>query len=272
HNWDNHTHWTQYLTVSPDYFGPNALPVPEIANGKIKDKLEFENGLYQHFSKGDYTANCFSHLSIPIEEKVVIESYMVPVEYFKFDTLIRDKRATREIDGEGFASGDVYFGTRIQIIENHKKLPDIALGLSFKTASGSQLRNARYTDTPGYFFDLSFGKDLKTNKKLFENLRVYGVLGFYSWQTYMENNQQNDAILYGGGFEMEFSKLKINNSLGGYYGYLNNGDRPMVYHFDLLTSIHNSFMYKLSYQYGINDFPYQTVGLSLIYNVNLQSK
>ncbi len=269
HNWDQHTHWTQYLTISPDFFGPNALPIPEFGNGNIKDKLEFENGFYQHFSKGDYTANFYSHLSIPFGKKVVVESYMVPVEYFKLDTITRDKRAVRDIDAEGFASGDVYFGTKIQIIENHEKLPDIALGLSFKTASGSQLKNARYTDTPGYFFDLSFGKDIKTKQNLIKKIRLYGTIGFFSWQTYMENNQQNDAIIYGCGFDTELAKVKFSNSFGGYYGYLNNGDRPMVYRLALLTSTHKTFVYKLSYQYGINDFQYQTVGLSLIYKVAL---
>ena len=272
HNWDQHTHWTQYLTVSPAFFGPNALAVPEFYDGKLKNKLEFENGLFGHFSNGDKTFNCHSSLSVPIGERVAVEAYMVAVEYFELDTLTRDARAVRDFDSKGFASGDVYFGTRIQIVEEHEKIPDLVLGLSFKTASGSQLKNARFTDTPGYFFDLSFGKSYKPHWKHIKMIRPFGLIGFYSWQTYMENNQQNDAAMYAAGIHFELNKIRISNSIGGYYGYLNNGDRPLVYRFRLTAGIHNSFIYKLSYQYGINDFQYQTIGLSLIYNVSLQTK
>jgi hypothetical protein len=35
HNWDGLSPWEGYLIVSPDFFGPNALPVPKLQNGRI---------------------------------------------------------------------------------------------------------------------------------------------------------------------------------------------------------------------------------------------
>ena len=31
-HWDGTTYWWKYLTMSPKYFGPNAIPVPAINN------------------------------------------------------------------------------------------------------------------------------------------------------------------------------------------------------------------------------------------------
>ena len=31
HNWDGATPWTQYMTYSHAYLGPNALPIPNVA-------------------------------------------------------------------------------------------------------------------------------------------------------------------------------------------------------------------------------------------------
>ena len=62
HNWDGVSPWSSYLTYSPAYFGPNALPVPEIRNGLIKKRINLETRSDMHLSPGDNTFNLFLKL------------------------------------------------------------------------------------------------------------------------------------------------------------------------------------------------------------------
>lgn len=162
-NWDGITHWSRYIVISPGFMGPNALPVPEIKKGIVENNIEFELSQQNHFSKHDKT--------------------------FK-------------LEGKGFAVGDLYFSTIIQLLKNYKNLPDIALRLACRTASGGKFTAARFTDTPEYFFDVSFGKKILKNLKQIENVNIFGMAGFYSWQTYSVNHRQNDAFLFGFGADI----------------------------------------------------------------------
>ena len=155
HNWDGITHWSQYIIVSPKFMGPNALPVPKVRNALINEDVQLEAGSDFHFNKGDNTQNLFFGLFLPFaESKIAIEIYGVPLEHYNMDTVTRDERRAREKSTEGFASGDLYFGTVIQLIKNKRNLPDMTISLNAKTASGTNFENARFTDSPGYFFDL----------------------------------------------------------------------------------------------------------------------
>ena len=266
HNWDGITSWYNYLKFSPGYFGPNALPVPEITKGFVMDKGSIELAVDGHFSKGDNTQNLFTKLYYPIVANLIaIESYVVPIEHFKMDTATRDDRAARIKSGEGTAGGDIYFGTIIQLVKN-KKFPDIAIRLSCRTASGTNVSAARYTDAPGYFFDLSGGKDFKIKNSENKKIRVYGMLGFYSWQTNSEAHRQDDALLYGAGIDFSCEKYTISASSAGYIGYINNHDSPAVVRLNILRK-GKSFNYGISTQYGLHDFYYKSIRLSLIYNL-----
>ena len=59
------------------------------------------------------------------------------------------------------------------------------------------------------------------------------MAGFYSWQTNDELNLQNDAMLYGLGFDLVKNNWTLASSWSGYHGYKDNGDRPMQLNFDL---------------------------------------
>ena len=65
HHWDGITHWSKYLIVSPGYFGPNALPVPDVKQGLIGDFFHGELSLVNHFSKRDNTNNLYTNFYIP---------------------------------------------------------------------------------------------------------------------------------------------------------------------------------------------------------------
>ena len=268
HNWDGVTHWSDYINTSPNFMGPNALPVPNIKNGTISQNAYFKFSLDKHLSKGDKTENIHTEIYLPLStNKVGLKIELVPIEHYKMDTLTRDIRKARNITGEGFACGSLYIGTHIQLVEGKKKFPDVLLTINLKTASGNKLSDARYTDTPGYFFDLSFGKQLNLNTRKRISIKPHALLGFYVWQIHGNTHFQNDALLYGVGVDLDFPVLKIKNSLGGYYGYLGNGDRPSVYRLIIQSKFDAIFNYELAFQQGIHNYNYTSFRLSC--NANL---
>ncbi len=267
-NWDGVTHWTKYIIVSPEFMGPNALPVPDIKDGKLFNKTEFELDYDYHYSKGDITQNVFSKINIPFKsDNIGVSFSMVPVEYYDFDSITRDLRHSREFDGKGYSVGDVFIGTYIQLLSNKRILPDVLLTINIKTASGSNFSSARFTDAPAYFFDMSFGKEYYIKNTKLKSIKPYIMSGFYCWQTNDEAHFQDDAIIYGAGLNLNFNKFIIQNSFGGYIGYLNNGDKPCVYRAILKTNFNSATNYNIMYQQGLNDFYYKTFRIGL--NINL---
>jgi hypothetical protein len=265
HNWDGHTSWVQYMTMSTSFMGPNALPVPELTNGRIDSLAELElAGDYYH-SEGDKTTDFYLRGSLPLyDNRVSFSVDVIPYEWFKMDTVTRDERAARTQSGEGGAGGDIYFYSSIQLVRNKEHLPDIMFRAALRTASGTNLGNARFTDAAGYFFDISAGKNYSFKKNI---LRPYILCGFYSYQTYDLNHSQNDCLLYGIGADIHFRKIILSQSLAGYSGYLNIGDKPMVYRLSL-RFINKMFDWKFSYQAGLNDYEYQKFRVSLIFHLS----
>lgn len=262
HNWDGVTNWMYYLIYSPAYFGPNALPVPEIRNARIDTMISLEGSADLHFSKGDNTQNLFLKFRYPFfDGRVAIEVFGVPVEHFEMDTITRDERYVRDYYAKGYAAGDLYISTMIQLLRDHRSCPDILLGISLRTASGINLGNARYTDAPGYYFDLSAGKSYRLSPAF--KIRPYAMLGFYVWQTNREDLRQNDAFLYGIGLSAYSDRWEFNAKWGGYNGYIGNGDAPMVLRAHILYRI-NKVQLKLGFQQGLNDFEYTSFRLGTV--------
>ena len=78
------------------------------------------------------------------------------------------------------------------------------------------MRNARYTDSPAYYFDLSYHLEKSVTEDLSYDLGA--LLGLYVWQTYMVNNRQNDAILAALTFNLSYKVYTLSNSLRGFKG------------------------------------------------------
>lgn len=259
-HWDGITHWSKYQISSPKFLGPNALPVPVIHKGSVPEKLTW-TGLYEYYyGTGDQTHDFKTHLIVPVAKgRIGLEFKYVPVEIFDMDSAVSRSRRTLTGKAEqGKAFGDVYFGTVIQLIKNHTILPDFSVAMSCRTASGTGRENARNTDTPGYYLDGSFGDSYGKNEGFFRHVRWYAELGFYVWQTYLDNYPQNDAFLYGAGIDFDFRDFFVNQTFCGYAGYMNNGDEPVVYRVDLGIKI-GSAAIIFGYEKGFRDFPFQSI-------------
>jgi len=259
-NWDGITHWSKYQISSPGYFGPNALPVPEIHKAFVPETL-YWSGMYECYSgDGDVTHDLKTHFIIPVvKSRVGLEFKYVPVELYSMDSAVSHERRTvsgTSVNGTSF--GDIYFGAIIQVIRDHRGLPDFSLSMNCKTASGTDRNYSRYTDAPGYFFGASMGDSYGNDKDFFRHVRWYAELGFFCWQTNLDNYPQNDALLFGAGFDFDFRDFYLNQSISGYSGYMNNGDQPLVYRVDFGIKTGKSAI-VFGYEKGIHDFPFQSI-------------
>lgn len=148
-HWDGETPWQYYYTYSPRYFGPNAFPVPKMGDGKVPEKLIVDAAVEQYWGYGDNATDLNLRIDIPLYPKYVnLAVWMVPVEYYNTSIHVRNERLMRTKVPKGFAVGDVYIQTGIQILRDRPKAPDIIINLCMKTAPGGPLTAARYFDTP----------------------------------------------------------------------------------------------------------------------------
>ncbi|MCG6188548.1 hypothetical protein [Maribellus maritimus] len=263
HGWESgDPGWRNWIKITPGYMGPNALPVPEVKRGLITEKTEFQVTTSNHFHSGDPTQDISAKLFLPFaKNRIAVEMWGVLFEHFAFSEEIRNERIARNKDGTGVAIGDFYFSTLIQISKD-RKFPNTLLRFATKTASGNQLESARYTDSPGYFFDLSFSKDF--GQKEATLFRPFGLIGFYSWQTNDELNLQNDALLYALGGEIIKNTWVFSGSFSGYSGYKNERDRPLHMNFEMRKDFENRAV-RLKYQHGLHDWKYKTLRVSFIW-------
>lgn len=266
HGWEaGDPGWRNWMKITPGFMGPNALPVPDVKRGLLDSITEIEVTFSNHFNADDPTQDISGRLFIPFaKNKIAVEMWGVAFEHFAFSEQIRNERIARNKDGKGNALGDFYFSTLIQITKD-RRFPNTLLRLATKTASGNQLESARYTDSPGYFFDLSFSKDI--GKKAVGIFRPFGLFGFYSWQTNDELNLQNDAFLYALGADYEKNNWLVSGSWSGYSGYKNRRDRPMQFNFELKKNFKKSAL-RVRYLYGLRDWEYRTIKLSYIWKLN----
>lgn len=267
HNWDGVTHWHKYLRLAPAYMGPNALPVPFVEKGQLPESFLLKTGLALHYGKGDQTQNMESSFYLPLySPRAGLRISMVPLEHYRTDTLTRDLRRARNFEGDGWAVGDVYIGTLVQLLTETDRQPGISLSINLKTASGNRLSDARYTDTPGYYFNAAFGKNITLPGRIISSIRSYLNMGFYVWQTFGDEHYQNDAVFYGAGLDLNLKWGIVQQNLAGYSGYIGNGDRPVVYRVSFVTQSNKSLDYVIGWQIGLRDYPFNSYRMGLIFN------
>lgn len=263
HQWDGVTPWERMLTSTPGYMGPNALPVPELRQGLVDSIWSFQLSSDIHWAKGDFTQNSFVQLNVPLAHVASFHIWWVPSEYFQTDTLIRDMRLGRTREARGWSTGDVYVSTQIQLLKNHSYLPDFVLGATLKTASGRRLEDSRFTNTPGYYFDMNGGKTYALSESSF--IRPHAMAGLYVYQTHRNDQFQNDAFLWGLGLQWIHPQWDIQCQVAGYLGYLNDLDTPAVLRLRFAQKWDWGQVFT-RYQRGNDSFPFNTWSLGLIHN------
>ena len=266
HDWEQgDPSWKDYIIMAPRYLGPNALPVPEVKKGIITPNSEFEFTISNHFHPGDPTEDISAKIFIPFaKNKIAVEFYGVILEHYSFSEKIRDERFARDRDGKGYAAGDLNFSTVIQIFKD-RKFPNTLLRFTGRTASATKMSAARYTDTPGYFFDLSFSRP--THDKTDNILVPFGSFGFYCWQTNDDKNFQNDAYMYAAGLDYLKSNWLFSASVSGYSGY-KKYDKPVQLNVDIRKDLNQKTAIRFQYLNGFRDWEYKTIRFSFFWKFN----
>jgi hypothetical protein len=265
HDWDYVSHWSDYMSFQPGTMGPNALPVPDLQRGRIDTNLTLLAAPEVHFAKNDFTANVYTKINIPIKKAVALQIWWVPIEYYKTDTVVRDFRAARTYEAEGHATGDVYIGMLIPLATDLEKWPDLLLSINLKTASGSKLEDARYTDAPGYWFDLSGGKDLPLKNHQGWCFRPFASAGFYVYQTNSTVYFQNDAYMIGAGLDLKNDKWRFSAQYAQYSGYFREYDLPKVLRLEIERT-HKRLTYYFRFQEGNRSYNFTSLRAGLRYN------
>ena len=262
-NWDGTSHWSTYIISAPRFLGPNALPIPIQNSGVLSETSRFDLAANAHFAKGDQTYNPKLSLDyVLVPEKVAFRLSWVPIEYFQTSHEWKTERNVfHTFYNQQTATGDVYLHTNIQLLQDHQHFANARLRIGYRFASSSQQGAARFTDAPGYYFDLGISKDFKAEKL---HWRPSLMLGFLVWQTNLDNQFQNDAFLYGLGMEMIGYKFIVNTSFRGYVGYLDNGDKPAVLDLRIVRK-YNPFQVFIGIGMGFEDNLYDRLEIGSAY-------
>ncbi|MBE2231473.1 MAG: hypothetical protein IAE96_12570 [Chitinophagaceae bacterium] len=263
--WDGVSHWSRYMITLPAFQGPNSLPVPGLGNGKIDNSNYLRVTGAFHFSPGDNTQNLAvsGHLGIA-KDLVDVELSWIPYERFTMSTAVKEKRHVYyEYFNEKKAAGDLSLLTNFRLLKKWSPAIDLILQVGYRFPSGTAYGAARYSDGPGYHFAVNGGKTLNKEK----TLRLTAMAGFLVWQIQSDEFRQDDAFLFGAGFDWDKKTFRLRTDLSGYLGYLEKqGDKPV-----LIRTLFEWKMKKMHLLFGlrrgVQDFDYTTgeAGVKLLF-------
>lgn len=261
--WDGVTHWSRYILIDPKYMGPNALTVPHINNGSVDSLASFGLSGHFHLMKGDNTQNLILYGNYASKDKSIsVEVSYIPFEHFQMSHAIKTERKTFYLYyNNTTAAGDVLASTTVQPFQRIKDKIQIAFRLGVRMPAGTKLSLARYGDVPAYWIDCGFAIPFRNR-----NWKWIGNGGFFVWQLNLDKFWQNDAILFGTGFEYNKNNFRFQSYIGGFSGYRDSGDRPTLARMNFEKRKKNKY-YVLRLQQGLHDFKYFSVetGLRLIF-------
>ena len=247
--------------IAPAYFGPNALPIIDMLDGRTSSvlRVELAGEGYIGYKEKNRTADLFARVCVPLFTRWANLTVWMPV-FGWYD----------QYDGTGKGAGDAYVSADIQILHNEwfkspkaKYIPQMTVRAGIKSASGEQFERRRHFDCPGYFFDLAIGQSIPIKSV---ELRFAGTAGFLCWQT--DNARQNDAVMYGLQAQLKHEYFSLQATWGGYVGWEKHGDAPMSIKARAAGHI-KGFEPYVQYQYGIKDYPFHQIRLGLVYNINI---
>lgn len=255
--------------IAPEYFGPNAFPVPEMSDGRTSARWKAEVYADHFFStrydwKEDYTTDIFARLTVPLfSPRANLVIWGPLYEFFHSGSKVNAyRRLSFKDDVDYHTSGDLYVSVDFQTLLQEKHGVDMTVRAVLKTASGDRYEYARYYDSPGYFFDAAFGRGFSVaDGDVVMRVALSG--GFLCWQT--DNGRQNDAVMYGALFSLACGPFTFRTQYGGYVGWEAMGDAPMTLRADLGWAF-GDFSLNAGYQVGFNHWPFHQFRLGVSYS------
>lgn len=251
--------------VSTEYFGPNAFPVPDMTDGRIKPYIYAE--LAADYWKGrvadgnDHTWDGFIRLHFPLwTKRASLEVWGPFVEHWSYSDAVADYRRIGDARSQkkSWDSGDLYVGTNIQVLVGKPNTlkPDILLRAVLKSAMGNTFEQARYYDCGGYFFDGTIAWSRAFQYSYVMEIRAGLSGGFLCWQDGLA--RQNDAVQYGLFASIFTWGFTFMADYSGYIGWQNDGDRPrrLRLRFDGNAGRWRPFV---QYTHGFKNYPFDGI-------------
>lgn len=255
--WDGVRPYQYYLNLTPAGMGPNALPVPSMHKMNTDSSSWFSVGAWGHFHEEEETVSARLGMQWSPAPWCRLVVQVIPLEGYRTSHALKTERKIFfEAYHDRFAGGDFHIETLFRLPPRWLGGWESSLRVGIRAPSGTHLGAARYTDTPGYWFDLAFTRRL-TGRHVLE---VQG--GFLVYQTYDDQLRQNDCLLWGLGHRWTGKRFEFFHSLRGYSGYLGNGDSPIVYEAECLYRSSATWSWVLTVGKGIHDYPFVFTGLT----------
>lgn len=258
HQYDPNKSWYQYMSYTSAFFGPNALPVPELYDGRLPMKHQAEVSTDVFWGYGDQTQSLSTRLSYAaIPGRLTLSFWGVLAEHYRTTTAVRDLRASQVLDAEEtLLIGDLYLSTEMALLRENRWKPDLNLGIVLKTSASKTSSSARYFDTPGYYFNLTAGKSFYFRHAFLDELRLVGNYGFLCYQ--LNSEFQNDAPLFGAKLQLKRQQWTFEGGIHGYSGWLDQGDKPLLLRGKLAFKSGATQLF-LQYQEALRDYPYRRI-------------
>lgn len=253
--WDGVSSYQNYLRLAPAYMGPNALPVPTLHGDPNDTTSSLSAGGTFFRTDGENTLSGLMALRWRASSWFRLCVQVVPLEYYSTAHEVKARRRVHYLSyDDKLAGGDFYVESLITLPRKWLGKVDPELRLGIKTASGTNLGAARFTDTPGYYFDLS------THWVPSPHHRWEVMTGFLVYQTYLPGRAQNDCFLWGLGHVWRRAPWAVSTSIRGFQGYFFEGDGPVV------TEVEGSWRTKGRWEVylragaGLRDYPFRFLG------------
>ena len=263
------TDWRSYLLIAPGAMGPNALPVAPTLAGRVDSVYGFRVSATAYDGwLGDRAQDLTAELRVPFGRRASLRVRYVALERFRLsDRFVAEHAAPAPADSAGVTTGDVHVEGLFQVVRDRRGWPDIAIAVRAKTASGGGLEALRYTDTPGYAFDASFGKAYALARGA--RLRVFAAGGFFVWQRFGAVSPQNDAYTYAAGARLRRGAWSLRSELAGYSGWTELRDRPVVWRSALGWNggASSGWAVRLNVDAGLRDWRYRAFGVGVGYAI-----
>lgn len=258
------------LLSEPAFYGPNALPVPDMIDGTADGLLKIEAGYdYVAGYSDNTTHNINLYANVPLFTKRVHLRLFVPpvIEFWQHSAGSLAHYGLSEESQKGHVGGDIYVATDIHVLIEEISKVNVVLTAMIKTASGDDSEHLRYFDVPAYHFYGTVSRTFHFDNSVISSLNAAAMIGFSCWQ--IDRHRQNDAALYGLQLSAEGKHYRLSVNARGIYGRLHDGDAPTV----IKTRL--DFKFKrwspyIAYQHGLYDYPYNFYSAGVQYSIPLR--
>ena len=254
--------WRSYLLIAPGNMGPNALPMPPTVTGRVDTAITLSLAGSAHYAPGDRASDLTLAAAYPFGRRASLRVRYTLREWYRYDAAVALERNALRPAGAYSAAGDVWVEGVFQVLRQRARRPDVALAARIKTASGGDLEGLRYTDSPGYWFDVSAGKDVRLGAAGAWTLRPYASAGFFVWQRFGEDSPQNDAFTYAAGTRAECGPLSVWAEGAGYVGYTGRLDQPLVLRGGGGVALGQQWRLEARLAHGLHDWAYTSLSLA----------